>query len=852
MKKSVKLVALLMVAVMMLTLFASCKKDDTDDSDMPAYVYNATYTKMAEVTDGWPDKIVKGEDCVWVAAYVADGEYEESYTWTDNNGEVYEESYINTNYVVKIYKVDSDGTTVTPLSNYTFNSREFDQSGMEDGKYKEVYAGFNGITPYGNSVAVLTYVYTTVYNVPSDFDESSDYYYNYDSDYTRQYFINILDESGNVTEQKEITSLVDEDGFSFFTQDDEGNWYFGSWSGFTVVAPDLTTVIYKSDDTDTNYEKFEKIPDGRIAVLSWESDGYTVRPFDVKNKELGEAISLPSNMYNFIAGTDGYILFARNSNGISGIKEDGTIESLVNWLDSDMDSSEINEIIALDNGDFICCNNSWDDETGEQKIEVIKLTKTPYDSSSERKIITIATMSLNYRLRQRVLEYNRTNTEYRIRVNDYSQYITADDTNAAVTKLNTEIVAGNVPDIFIANSSMPITQYSGKGILEDLTPYMERDFGEDAFVEDFFKTLRDEDGKLYEIYPSFYVSTVGALKSVVGDTETMSFADIQQALSGLKDDATAFENTYSRDYAIESIIYGNMGSFVNWKTGECSFNSQEFIDLIEFIKTFKTQEEVDQIYDDPDYDWGVNTYEKIMSGEQLFFTTELSDFNSFRGSTFYTYNNDISFVGFPGIGNAFGFGDSGYALSAKSENKEAAWEFISYVLTEDYQRDNIYYYLPTNKTVFEEKMLEAKTPDFSTAEENPDTDDEVDDDYGISYSAAAEVGTDYYADEWYSVSDYNTGAVDENGVRENPKTYIWLSGGEYGNGIDIAVFAMTDEEEAVIRNLISSTTVFARYDTSLADIISEELAAFFNGQKSSADAAAMIQSRATIYVNEQR
>ena len=63
---------------------------------------------------------------------------------------------------------------------------------------------------------------------------------------------------------------------------------------------------------------------------------------------------------------------------------------------------------------------------------------------------------------------------------------------------------------------------------------------------------------------------------------------------------------------------------------------------------------------------------------------------------------------------------------------------------------------------------------------------------------------------------------------------------------------MTEQEEQTIRSLISGITVFSRYDRSLSDIIDEEIQPFFEGQKSAEDTAKMIQSRATIYVNEQR
>ena len=41
---------------------------------------------------------------------------------------------------------------------------------------------------------------------------------------------------------------------------------------------------------------------------------------------------------------------------------------------------------------------------------------------------------------------------------DYSQFNTEDDYSAGVTKLNTEIISGNVPDIFVSDQ-LPIEQY---------------------------------------------------------------------------------------------------------------------------------------------------------------------------------------------------------------------------------------------------------------------------------------------------------------------------------------------------------------------------------------------------------
>lgn len=45
-----------------------------------------------------------------------------------------------------------------------------------------------------------------------------------------------------------------------------------------------------------------------------------------------------------------------------------------------------------------------------------------------------------------------------------------------MTKLNTEILSGNVPDIFVT-TDLPIAQYAAKGLLRDLYEFIDADKG---------------------------------------------------------------------------------------------------------------------------------------------------------------------------------------------------------------------------------------------------------------------------------------------------------------------------------------------------------------------------------------
>ncbi|MEG2383702.1 MAG: hypothetical protein RSB39_08950, partial [Oscillospiraceae bacterium] len=73
-----------------------------------------------------------------------------------------------------------------------------------------------------------------------------------------------------------------------------------------------------------------------------------------------------------------------------------------------------------------------------------------------------------------------------------------------------------------------------------------------------------------------------------------------------------------------------------------------------------------------------------------------------------------------------------------------------------------------------------------------------------------------------------------------------------GDGMTVDFFAITQEEADQIRALIDSVEKTGIYDESIMGIIKEEAALFFKGEKTVEQTAEMVQSRMSIYVNEQK
>ena len=74
----------------------------------------------------------------------------------------------------------------------------------------------------------------------------------------------------------------------------------------------------------------------------------------------------------------------------------------------------------------------------------------------------------------------------------------------------------------------------------------------------------------------------------------------------------------------------------------------------------------------------------------------------------------------------------------------------------------------------------------------------------------------------------------------------------WGDGAYIQIGPLSEKEEETYRNLIENTSRVYYDDDTIADIIVDEAAPYFAGQKSLDETAEIIQNVITIYVNENR
>jgi hypothetical protein len=220
------------------------------------------------------------------------------------------------------------------------------------------------------------------------------------------------------------------------------------------------------------------------------------------------------------------------------------------------------------------------------ETELVILTRTLSTEVQQKTILTLACMYLDYNLRARIIEFNKKSTDYRVRVNDYSQYNTEDDYEAGVTKLSAEIISGQIPDIFVTDG-LPIKQYISKGLIKNLYDFMENDseINKDTLVVDALRAF-EVDGGLYQAVSSFYISTAFGLSEKVGTKPGWSLDELNAALAA---NPGAPPSPTPPGHHPLLCLHAGHGSVCGWQTGQCAFNSAGFIKLLEFANTFPAE-----------------------------------------------------------------------------------------------------------------------------------------------------------------------------------------------------------------------------------------------------------------------
>ena len=762
-----KILSLLMSLGMILSA-VSCEskveKVTPADSSETAFSSSGATNLNAEDIHSYKQEKIDIEGSFYQVASLSDGRYRIFGSGSENN--------------LSIYDTDSEFRNFTPFES-------------ELGLTPDYYT----IAPAddGSMYAIVTHVtHGDMPEMPDDYDENFDYEAYYEaSEY--EYSLAGFDSNGKkVSEvplgwiseyaneysygQASINSLIYCGNDMLIANIENSLVFINCKDGTQLEKLDTGEKSIYSLYTDRNgnavflYESYDNNSDSML---------YGICGIDAENRKISDDdISFSENINGYMRGSGKYKYYLSFADGIYGITDDGKKELIIDFVDSDMLSNNIFPLAVLENGDVII--NDYSQESGN----LIRCIKRSPDEITDKKVITVGYFTTDdYTINSEINKFNKSHDDIQAKIRQIESY----------DQLRLDIISGNAPDVILSCDLPTVKSLGKKGVFANLYDLMENDseVNKNIVMPNVMKVCESNDGNLYILPQSFYVEA-GFVKTKYFNKQELTFDELIELYNKYPEKARAYHTRTD----MFSEIFSSSDDFVDYENAVCSFDSPEFIKLLEFCNEFPQEIDKPDKENDPE---GLDNYyyERVfdfIKDRDLIAYQRFYDFNSFNYYKYgYFSNDDAEIVNCPSVDESrakIGF-NSGFVISEKSADKQACWEFIKSFLSEENQQCG--------------------------------------NGYGNGFPAMKEY--------FYKSADES---MKEQDINEQFK----------GTGEKIPPLSQ-QERDFYCDYIMNADSCVDYYSQSIIDICHEETDAYFNGGQTAQQTAEYIQSRVSILLSEQ-
>ena len=603
------------------------------------------------------------------------------------------------------------------------------------------------------------------------------------------YSLCFIDNNGSVLNETSVDAqLFADKGVMDMEIDTEGNIYILTRNMNAECCVEVFSNNQEHLESITITEDLSRLFYTNGAMYGYIYDFSTIKLIEIsRNKsERAEILRLDIDASAWLYGSNDDELLYISHNNIYGYNlESREITNKVNLAKSSINIANIASIYQF--GELYYCaiydyiNNS----------ELVVLSP----STMQKEVLTLATIYQSYELTNTVSSFNKKNPECFIEIIDYSEGKA--DSAESVTALELDIISGNIPDLFYL-WGIPVEELESQGLFLDLLPLMESNSQiKRSDLDDNLYSLLENNGHLYRAVGSYYLASILGKKTDLGMKNGWSFDDMAEYIpNSSAEPSLAFGYLSTREELFEAMCKYNMGEFIDWDSSTCNFNTKLFRQLLAFSRTFPSKSKMRYEWEDtPD----------LMSDQRqlLAIQDEISCFLD-RQIFSHMLRDATTFIGFPGDsgnGSAFRLATS-YAISSQTEKSETAWEFIEFILSEEFQTElfgNGMLGFPTNKAALDKLMTRYETQTYT---------------------------------------------IDEDGNVWGPQVYAMCG------DVRLLLIPATEDEINELQSLLNGiTTLYSDY-TKIIEILNEEVQYYFHGDKPEQEVIDNIQGRAQIYLSE--
>lgn len=566
-----------------------------------------------------------------------------------------------------------------------------------------------------------------------------------------------------------------------------------------VFSPDGTVVLFHDDgkpagdaQLGVSISMTGTDREGKVFVYFMEDGENFLAEFDPDSMTLGET-------YQGVPGCRDGLLVAGSSHDFLVQGSDGflygydleaqTADKILKWSDLDISSEAVGTVWPAGDGGAQALLRSQNPGAGE----LVSLARKDASEIPEKQEIVIAVYgSASTELGNAIAAFNRRSENTRVVVREYLWDF--NDMQDAIREMNLDLVSeGDYPDLIVLDAFFNVKGLAENGVFEDLSPWLAQSSRLDR--GDYSESLLEcftYNGVLAGIPLSFSLDTIAGRGADVGEEPGWT---LEEMLSyGREHPEADLFGGVDRNTMLRICLRFGMYEFVDETEEKCNFNTDTFKALLQAIAGL------------PDISLEAPMPSQVKNGTALLYQTSIREYQDIQVYE-AVYDGDVNFIGYPTADGSNGCiltTSNAYGITARSENKEKAWEFIEFFLSEG-ARGWGGFGLSGNTG---QRLASA-----------------VSKEYFRDSRGQLMLGTDGLPEEKYSGILY----------------YIDMRY-EYRD--------VTESDIAQLETLVDAARTASWADDMIYGIIEQEAQAFFQGQKTVDEAAEVIQNRVQIFLDE--
>lgn len=447
------------------------------------------------------------------------------------------------------------------------------------------------------------------------------------------------------------------------------------------------------------------------------------------------------------------------------------------------------KLIATAQDEFYVLSKTAETEDGLRTYDWLRITRS--NEASQKEVLTIAVSEESSLLKEAVTAFNKSSEQYKVVVKVYEK----EGGNVPSALLQAEIAAGNAPDV-VAVDAIDFDAMVNMGMLHDLSDFLEGDpeLSKDGFVGRSLEIYERND-KVYAIPRSLLLTAMTGKKKLLEGRESWDFQEFEEYVHSFSKEGEVSLGL-SKSQLLQYILEQHVSSFVDWENRTCSFESDDFKELLKFVQTYSNGESPGEASDLERY------VDMLHSDEIILYLSAISEPYDYQFSRIL-WGEDVAYIGFPSAsGTGIRLADASeatdaYAILETSAHKAEMWEILKYVLT---------------NPRLAESGLPAYQPLFDKACEN--------------------------------AMEKNLVQSGDDVMVEEPKLEVELS------GMKFTIYAATEEEISLIRGLLERAEPVKTSSPVIMNVIQEEVQGYFDGQKSVDEVVRIIQNKVSVYLSQ--